>query len=124
MNHNKKFLSAVGLLLLSTFGMAQDADPIVMHINGSPVPRSEFEYNYNKNNSDGVVDKKSVKEYTELFVNYKLKVLAAMDAKYDTLTSFNEEFRTYRDQQIRPMLVPETQIENECLKYYQKCRRA
>ena len=45
MNHNKKFLSAVGLLLLSTFGMAQDADPIVMHINGSPVPRSEFEYN-------------------------------------------------------------------------------
>ena len=55
MNHNKKFLSAVGLLLLSTFGMAQDADPIVMHINGSPVPRSEFEYNYNKNNSDGVV---------------------------------------------------------------------
>ena len=124
MNHNKKFLSAVGLLLLSTFGMAQDADPIVMHINGSPVPRSEFEYNYNKNNSDGVVDKKSVKEYTELFVNYKLKVLAAMDAKYDTLTSFNEEFRTYRDQQIRPMLVPETQMENECLKYYQKMQES
>ena len=33
-------------------------DPIVMHVNGIPVPKSEFEYNYNKNNDDGVLDKK------------------------------------------------------------------
>jgi len=124
MNRNKNILFAIGLFLLPSLGMAQENDPIVMHINGSPVPRSEFEYNYNKNNSDGVVDKKSVKEYAELFVNYKLKVLAAMDAKYDTLTSFNEEFRTYRDQQIRPMLVPESQMEDECKKYYQRMQES
>ena len=41
---------------------AQQSDPVVMTINGVPVPRSEFEYSFNKNNSDGVIDKKSVDE--------------------------------------------------------------
>ena len=34
-------------------------DPIVMTVAGVPVPRSEFEYSYNKNNTDGVIDKKT-----------------------------------------------------------------
>lgn len=93
-------------------------DPIVMRINGNPVTRSEFEYNYNKNNSEGVIDKKNVEEYAELFVNYKLKVLAALDDHLDTLSSYQKEFRQYRDQQIRPLLVPEGAKEKECRAYY------
>ena len=38
--------------------MAQ-TDPIVMTVNGVDVTRSEFEYSFNKNNSDGVIDKKT-----------------------------------------------------------------
>ena len=45
-----------------------------MTINGQPVSRSEFEYSYNKNNAEGVIDKKTVEEYVDLFINYKLKV--------------------------------------------------
>ena len=41
-------------------------DPIIMTINGTDVPRSEFEYSYNKNNSEGVIDKKSVEDYVEI----------------------------------------------------------
>ena len=109
-------LAIIGLsFAFSAF--AQD-DPIVMRINGTPVTRSEFEYNYNKNNSEGVIDKKNVEEYAELFVNYKLKVLAAMDDHLDTLSSYQKEFRTYRDQQIRPLLVPEGAKESECRAYY------
>lgn len=106
------------LLFLCSAAISAEDDPIVMHINGAPVTRSEFEYNYNKNNSDEVLDKKSVKEYAELFVNYKLKVLAAMDAHLDTLSSFRKEFRMYRDQQIRPLLLPKNALENECKAYY------
>ena len=59
---------------------AQSAnDPTIMTINGQPISRSEFEYSYNKNNSEGVIDKKSVEEYVDLFINYKLKVQAAID---------------------------------------------
>lgn len=103
--------------LCISLAQAQD-DPVVMHVNGQPVPRSEFEYNYNKNNSDGVLDKKSVEEYAQLFVNYKLKVMAALDNHLDTLSSYQKEFRQYRDQQIRPLLIPQNAMEDECQKYY------
>ena len=63
----KKILISFALVALALTTAAQE-DPIVMRINGVPVPRSEFEYNYNKNNSEGVIDKKSVEEYADLFV--------------------------------------------------------
>ena len=113
----KKIFISFALAAISMTVAAQ-VDPIVMKINGTPVTRSEFEYNYNKNNSEGVIDKKDVEEYVDLFVNYKLKVQAALDDKLDTLSSYQKEFRTYRDQQIRPLLVPEGAKEKECRDYY------
>ena len=112
-----KILISFAMAAVALTAAAQE-DPIVMRINGVPVPRSEFEYNYNKNNSEGVIDKKSVEEYADLFVNYKLKVQAALDDHLDTLSSYQQEFRTYRDQQIRPLLVPEGAKETEVRKYY------
>ena len=47
-------------------------DPVLMRANGKDILRSEFEYSYNKNNSNGVIDKKTVNEYVNLFANYKL----------------------------------------------------
>jgi len=105
-------------MAVTVLAAAAQEDPVVMRINGTPVLRSEFEYNYNKNNSEGVIDKKNVEEYAELFVNYKLKVLAALDDHLDTLSSYQKEFRQYRDQQIRPLLVPEGAKEKECRAYY------
>ena len=92
----KKIIISLALAAMAMSAFAQE-DPIVMRINGQPVTRSEFEYNYNKNNSEGVIDKKNVEEYAELFVNYKLKVLAALDDHLDTLSSYQKEFRQYRD---------------------------
>ena len=57
------------VLVSSTFVFAQTSDPVVMTINGVPVPRSEFEYSYNKNNGADVIDKKSVDESVDLFIN-------------------------------------------------------
>ena len=105
--------------LMSTATMAQTAnDPVIMVVNGQPVPRSEFEYSFNKNNSEGVIDKKSVEEYVDLFIDYKLKVFAALDAKYDTLTSYQQEFAMYRDQQVMPMLVTDADMEAQAHKIY------
>ena len=103
--------------LISSAAMAQ-TDPIIMIVNGQNVPRSEFEYSYNKNNSEGVIDKKSIEEYVDLFINYKLKVCAALDARYDTLQSYKDEFAQYRDQQVLPMLVTDEDIEKEAHKIY------
>lgn len=57
-----KFKAILSVVLLSTTMAYGQTDPI-MTINGKPVSRSEFEYSYNKNNADGVIDKKSVDEY-------------------------------------------------------------
>jgi peptidyl-prolyl cis-trans isomerase SurA len=115
-------LLLAGMLLCSSAAFAQTDDPTIMTINGQPVSRSEFEYSYNKNNSEGVIDKKSVDEYVDLFVNYKLKVLAAQDAGLDTLSSFKKEFASYRDQQIRPAVITDADVENAAYKIYSETK--
>lgn len=112
------------LFPLSTFlSFSQSkSDPVIMTINGTPVLRSEFEYSYNKNNTDGVIDKKTIDEYVDLFINYKLKVAAALDAKLDTLTSFKEEFAMYRDQQVRPTFVTDADVLKEAHAVYDKAK--
>lgn len=97
---------------------AQTSDPVVMTIKGQNVTRSEFEYSYNKNNGDEVIEKTTVEQYVPLFVNYKLKVAAALDARLDTLASFKAEFAKYRDQQVRPTIVTSEDVENEARKIY------
>lgn len=114
-----KSLLAAMLIVASSAG-AQTADPVVMTINGNPVLRSEFEYSYNKNNSETVVDKKSVADYVPLFVNYKLKVLAAEASGIDTTSAFRKEFLSYRDQQVRPSFINDDDVEAEARKIYKE----
>ena len=99
----KKIFAGIALAVVALTAAAQE-DPIVMRIGGVPVTRSEFEYNYNKNNSEGVIDKKNVEEYAELFVNYKLKVAAAKEAQLDTMAAFQKEMADYRAQQAEEYL--------------------
>lgn len=106
----------------SLFAFAQSDDPVVMTVNGKPVPRSEFEYSYRKNNGEDVIDHKTVEEYVELFANYKRKVEAALDAHLDTLTSYNKEFRQYRDQQVMQTLINDADVEKEAVRIYESTK--
>lgn len=112
------------MLLTGSMAFAQTDDPVIMTVAGQPVPRSEFEYSYNKNNAEGVIDKKTVDEYVDLFVNYKLKVQAALDAKLDTAASYQKEFRTYRDQQITPSFVTDDDVEKEARLVYENTKNS
>ena len=102
--------------------LAQSSDPTVMTINGVPVSRSEFEYSYNKNNGEGVIDQLSVDEYVTLFINYKLKVAAALDARLDTLSSFRQEYAMYRDQQVKPTMVTDAEVLTEARLMYDRTK--
>lgn len=113
----RKSLISILCAFAATAG-AQTSDPVVMTVNGQNVTRSEFEYSYNKNNGDDVIEKTSVEQYVPLFVNYKLKVAAALDARLDTLASFKTEFAKYRDQQVRPTIATSEDVENEARRIY------
>lgn len=79
-------------------------DPVLMKIHGKPVLKSEFEYIYNKNNSNNSLDKKTLDEYVDLFVNFKLKVEEAKAQGLDTTKSFINELAGYRSQLTKPYL--------------------
>ena len=105
----------LGLLAACAVGChaaGEGDDPVIMTVNGKPVLKSEFEYSYRKNNGEDVIDHKTVKEYVELFANYKRKVEAALDAHLDTLSSYQQEFRQYRDQQVLPTIISEADVDN------------
>ncbi len=112
------------LLFAATAAQAQTSDPVIMTVAGVDVPRSEFEYSYNKNNTDGVIDKKTVEEYVDLFINYKLKVKAALDAHLDTTTAYRTEFFQYRDQQVRPTFVTDDDMLAEAHLVYDQTKKA
>ena len=120
----KKLLFALCAALMTQAAAAQVDDPVVMTVNGVDVHRSEFEYSYNKNNSDMVVDKTSLDEYVELFVNYKLKVAAAKEAQLDTVAAFQKEVADYRAQQAEPYLVDSAFIEQQARKTYEETARS
>lgn len=115
----KKLFSLLCAAMAALTVRAQVDDPIVMTINGENVSRSEFEYSYNKNNTDLVIDKASLDEYVELFVNYKLKVAAAKEAQLDTMAAFQKEVADYRTQQAEEYLLDSAFIEKEARKTYE-----
>ena len=114
----KKIASLAAGLMFATSFFGQSADPVLMKINGKSITRSEFEYSFNKNNSDGVLDKKDVESYVQLFVDFKLKVAAAEEARIDTLPAIKKELRGYKEQMLLPTLVDNDFIEREARKTY------
>ena len=115
-----KKIAVFAVSLLASFSaIAQADDPVIMKINGKVITRSEFEYSFNKNNSDGVLDKKTVEEYVPLFVDFKLKVAEAESQKIDTIASIRKELDGYKEQMVIPTIVDTAFIEREALKTYE-----
>ena len=93
---------------------AQDDDPVLMTIDGQPIKKSEFVRIYKKNN-ENTLDAKSVDDYLDLFINYKLKVLEAEKLGLDTTKAFLTEFETYKKQLEEPYLTSKV-MEDSLLK--------
>lgn len=105
-----------GLLLMvnvSDITSQNNDSSILLKIDDRNITKGEFERIYNKNNSN--VDPKSVDEYLELFINFKLKVIEAENLGMDTLPSFIKELRGYRKQLAQPYLTSKEK-EEELLK--------
>ena len=77
----------------------------IVTIDNKEFKSDEFLRIYNKNNNlPGDSEKKSIDEYLDLFVNYKLKVIEAENQGYDTASSFKQEFTKYQKQLAKPYL--------------------
>lgn len=118
----KRILSCILSVLFCVPFQAQD-DPVIMKVNGYDVKKSEFEYFFRKNNTSAPVTKKSVREYAELYLNFKLKVQAAVDEGMDKSESFLKEFRTYRDMQAADYMIDTAYLETVARSTYENSVR-
>lgn len=98
----KKSILALLAILVSVHLLAEDK--VLMTIDGTPIYKSEFEYIYNKNNAENSIDHKTLDEYIELYINFKLKVTEAQRQGLDTSKQFIRELAGYRTQLATPYL--------------------
>ncbi len=107
-------------LSITLFGQEVDKD-IIMTIGDRKITATEFKRIYNKNNTgEGIPDKKSVNEYLELFVNFKLKVIEAENLGMDTMPSFIKELNGYRNQLVKPYLTDNETTEKLIREAYER----
>ena len=94
-NSMRKHFILIALAALSTGAFAEKP---LMTINGKPVSAEEFLYIYEKNNQAGAIDPKTMDEYLDMFINFKLKVAEAEAQGIDTTEAFKKELKGYRAQ--------------------------
>lgn len=119
----KKQLLAAGLIAVSLLALtAKDKDPVLMNVAGKDVRLSEFEYLYNKNNTQQV-QPQSIDDYLGMFIDYKLKVADAEAAGIDTTKAFKDEFNKFRNELSEPYMRDEAKLDsmvNEVYAHKQK----
>ena len=72
---------------------------VLMTIGDEKITVKEFTDVYYKNNlKSEVIEKKSVDDYLDLFVNFRMKVMEAEAQKLDTSKKFQRELAGYRKQ--------------------------
>lgn len=101
-----------------------DDEKPIMTIGATKVPFREFRYVYNKNNEraeDAFTDK-SVREYVDLYVKFKLKVMDAEKEGLDTTNAFRKEFEGYKKQLAKPYLTDKSVTERLVKEAYNRMK--
>ena len=94
----KHFLAAV-IAVLYFGGASAQPDPVLFTVKANPVFVSEFKYIYAKSNQDKAdFSEKSLRDYLDLYTNFKLKVQKARDMRLDTISSLKTELDGYKRQ--------------------------
>ncbi len=115
-------LSAVFMVLfISLNSFSQNNTDVLLTIDGTPVTVAEFLNVYKKNNiQTEVIDKKSLDEYLDLFINFKLKVRDAETNGLDTAKAFKDELAGYRKQLAAPYFVDDNVVEGLIREAYER----
>ena len=100
------------MLVLAAMSLSAYAQQTLMTINGKAVSAEEFLYIYEKNNQAGALDPKTMDEYLDMFINFKLKVVEAESQGIDTTEAFKKELKGYRAQATPKYLQDESAMDS------------
>jgi peptidyl-prolyl cis-trans isomerase SurA len=116
-------VSICSILFGATASFAQEKDPVLLTVDGQNVSLSEFEAVYRKNNREATVDPADLKEYLELYINFRLKVREAEALGLDTLKKFIEELKGYQKQLAKPYLTDKNVSEALIKEAYERMKQ-
>mgnify|MGYP001766993170 CR=1 FL=1 len=109
------------VVAFASAGAQTGTDEVLMTIAGRKIYVSEFMNIYQKNNvKNETIDKKSLTEYLDLFINFKLKVREAEELGLDTAAAFRNELNGYRDQLAKPYFTDEATLNRLILEAYER----
>lgn len=84
----------------------------LLTVGNEKITAGEFLNIYHKNNVQSeAIDPKSINEYLDLFINFRLKVKDAEAQGLDTMKSFKDELAGYRKQLAQPYFTDESVID-------------
>lgn len=108
---------------LTTVIVDRKETPLIA-VGSSAVSVGEFKYVYEKNNANDSIaySEKSVREYLELFINFKLKVEEAKSKGLDTTKEFTNEFAEYKKQLAKPYLTENKVTDDMVKEAYQRLK--
>lgn len=115
----KYFLIALTLFSIQ-FAFSQSESKTLMTIDNREISNDEFLRIYNKNKNIAEDLQKSVDEYIDLFINYKLKVIEAENLGYDTMSSFIKEMGDYTEQLTDSYINKKEILDTEVKEAYQR----
>jgi peptidyl-prolyl cis-trans isomerase SurA len=76
------------------------------------VTASHFINTFNKNNSLSKATDAELRDYLELYINFKLKVKDGLEAQIDTVATFKRELESYKYQSAQPYLTDKAVTES------------
>lgn len=117
----KKIILSLAVAFL-TFGSAMakgQKDPVLMTVDKKPVTMSEFNYLYQKNNSQQV-ESQPIKDYLDMFVVYKLKVADAENDGIQNTDQFKNEYNGYKRDLAQPYLTDPDATEKLVAEFYDR----
>lgn len=120
-----KLFPLIAFLCVSTVLMAQSpADPVLLKVADESITKSDFEKVYRKNNNkENINDPAAIREYLELYINYKLKVKEAEEEKLDTSETFINELNGYRKQLAQPYMTDKDVSDNLLKEAYDRLQK-
>ncbi|MCH2023052.1 MAG: peptidylprolyl isomerase [Saprospiraceae bacterium] len=109
-------------LLFSNNIEAQD-DPVLFKVNNKEVNVSEFQYIYDKTNGEKAdYSEKSIKEYLELYVNFKLQVAEGIDIGLSEKPEVKREQDQYKKQLASTYLTDREITEKLVMEAYERSK--
>jgi peptidyl-prolyl cis-trans isomerase SurA len=123
MNRIKMLVAAGAMVILGVPSVfSQDSDSrVLMSIADENVTVGDFMYVYSKNNLNKEENsQQAIREYLDLYINFRLKVKEAVEMGLDTSQSFKKELDGYRKQLAQPYFKDDAVSEKLLEEAYQR----